>query len=62
MSRIKMTKTHPHQDLPCNIVRFYRGRLSQNHFSKKLGYSYNAVYRWEANIKPISWNELIDLV
>ncbi|HPI41149.1 MAG TPA: hypothetical protein PLJ21_10120, partial [Pseudobdellovibrionaceae bacterium] len=28
----------------------------------KLGYSYNAVYRWEANIKPISWNELIDLV
>lgn len=62
MTRIKAKPSHLYQDLPCKIIQFYRGRLSQSHFSKKLGYKYNSVYRWESNIKPISWAELINIV
>ncbi len=62
MTRIRNSNPPIFKELPCKIVRFYRGRLSQIHFSKKLGYTYNAVYRWESNFKPISWKELIDLI
>lgn len=57
-----MFSRNEHSELVLNLLQAHRGRLSQRQFSTKLGFTYSAVFRWESNIKPISWEELFGLI
>ncbi len=45
----------------CEFLRELRGDLSQRDLSKKLGYSYNQVGKWEAGFKQFKWSDFFHL-
>lgn len=42
------------------IVKNLRGKRTQNQMSKRLGYSYNQVNKWESGVKRIKWIEFVN--
>ena len=50
-----------HEQIVCNILVSLRGKLSQAHLSKKLGYKHNQIFKWETNERRIPWKAFTDL-
>lgn len=49
------------QDIIKQILKAIRGKRSQLALSRKLGFNYNQVYRWEKGLVRISWKEFVAL-
>jgi transcriptional regulator with XRE-family HTH domain len=43
--------------LKIEILKALRGSQSQSELSRRLGYSYNQVGKWEANAKRMKWTD-----
>jgi transcriptional regulator with XRE-family HTH domain len=50
-----------YQILSQEIVRYLRGKINQRVFSKKLGYSFNQVGKWESGVTQIKWHDFLIL-
>lgn len=43
------------------ILIHFRGPLSQEAFSKKLGFNYNQYYKWEQGLKVVTWSDFVKM-
>lgn len=50
-----------HDQLAREIVRVIRGKNTQRDLSRKLGYTFNQVGKWESGSTHISWNDFVRL-
>jgi len=50
-----------YQSIQTDLLKALRGRLSQSHFSKKLGFHSNKIHRWETGQTVLSWSDFCDL-
>lgn len=47
--------------LKAELLKGLRGKRTQGAVSRRLGYEFNQVYRWESGKKRIKWNEFVNL-
>lgn len=47
-----------YRELEKELLTAMRGKRTQGALSRRLGYSYNQVYRWEAGVKRLKWKDL----
>lgn len=50
-----------YKELRRHLIHALRGELSQNMLSRRLGYDFNQVWRWETGTREISWSQFAQL-
>lgn len=50
-----------YDQLASEIVRYLRGNLNQRDLSKKLGFTFNQVGKWESLVTQIKWDDFLEL-
>lgn len=50
-----------HAQIVSELIRALRGRRSQSQLSRRLGFSYNQVSRWESGERAIRWKDFVEL-